>query len=410
MKDNQDNEDNIYELKEKEEIIEDNIEINNKNDNNNNIIEDDFSNPKIIPKEVENNKEIGEYCVNVDILKDNETPLLSLKQTLTTKKSKTEQEGKNTLTYCFKEIPLNFLKYFTMIIIFLYFIVGIIGVIFFVKNRDERPFLFCFHFLRKDVKKNETMTYEKANKDETVIFSSDLNSFCIIHVILLFLLIMLLFTFLREEESILKKYSKKQKHNSKNFLKNFSIYFPLTLLFNIPIFILGIISAKKGNEFYYSIVYIIFNLLGTICMLKIYIGSKKHKHRNIMRMINQGFLSGLLSAFELYSLIYNICYLSTFWETKNIVTFEILPGVVYFILSFLTIILYNDIFFPVTALIIQIGLLYIKKKDSLSLVIFNICVVFFSFVSIILLIMKHNKKVFNVIIEGEMEGENNKNT
>jgi hypothetical protein len=243
------------------------------------------------------------------------------------------------------------------------------------------------------------MTYEKANKDETVIFSSDLNSFCIIHVILLFLLIMLLFTFLRKKEN-----------DSNNFLKNFSIFFPLTLLFNIPIFILGIISAKKGNEFYYSIVYIIFNLLGTICMLKIYIGSKKHKHRNIMRMINQGFLSGLLSAFELYSLIYNICYLSTFWETKNIVTFEILPGVVYFILSFLTIILYNDIFFPVTALIIQIGLLYIKKKDSLSLVIFNICVVFFSFVSIILLIMKHNKKVFNVIIEGEMEGENNKNT
>ena len=61
----------------------------------------------------------------------------------------------------------------------------------------------------------------------------------------------------------------------------------------------------------------------------------------------------------------------------------------------------NDIFFPVTALIIQIGLLYIKKKNSLILIIFNICAVFFSFVSIILSILKHNKKVFNIFIEGE---------
>ena len=67
----------------------------------------------------------------------------------------------------------------------------------------------------------------------------------------------------------------------------------------------------------------------------------------------------------------------------------------------MTIILFNDIFFSSTALIIQIGLLYIKKKDSLSVVIFNICVVFFSFISIIALILKQNKNVFNIIIEGE---------
>ena len=397
MKEEENKDNNIYELEEKEEIIEDNIEINNKNDKKNIIIDYDLSNPKLIPKEVENNKEIGEYCVNVDILKDNETPLLSLKQTPTIKEQKTIQEEKNTLTYCFKEIPLNFLKYFTMTIILLYIIVGIIGVIFFVKNREPRPFLFCFHFLNRDTKNNSTNIYEEVTKYDTIIFLSDLNSFCIIHVILLFLLIMLLITFLRKKES-----------DSKNFLKNFSIFFPMTLLFNIPIFIVGIVSSEKGNEFYYSIVFIIFNLLSSICMLKIYIESKRHKYKNFMRVINQGFLSGLLSAFELYSLFYNICYLSTFWEKRSIVTFEILPGVIFFIFSFLTIILYNDIFFPVTALIIQIGLLYIKKKDSLSLVIFNICVVFFNFLSIILSIMKHNQKVFNIIIEGEMEGENKK--
>jgi hypothetical protein len=403
MKEIHDQDNDIYELQEKEELIEDNIEINNKNDNKNkNNIIDDLSNLKIIPKEVENNKDIGEYCVNVDILKDNEAPLLSLKQTLTTKKSKTEQEEKNTLTYCFKEIPLNFLKYFTMIIIFLYFIVGIIGVIFFVKNRDERPFLFCFHFLRKDVKKNETMTYEKANKDETVIFSSDLNSFCIIHVILLFLLIMLLITILRKKEN-----------DSKNFFKNFSLFFPFTLLFNIPIFIMGILASNEKEEekekIYYSIIHNIFTLLSTICIMKAYIESKRHKIKNIMRVINQGFLFGLLSAYELYSLFYNICYLSTFGFEKVTNTFEIIPGTVYFIFSILILILYNDIFFPATALLIQIGLLYVKKKNSHAIVIFNICVVFFSFISLILSIMKHKKKVFNIIIEGEGELEDKKN-
>ena len=109
MKEIHDQDNDIYELQEKEELIEDNIEINNKNDNKNknNIIDDDLSNLKIIPKEVENNKDIGEYCVNVDILKDNETPLLSLKTTSTTKDHKTGQED-NTLTYCFKGIPLNY--------------------------------------------------------------------------------------------------------------------------------------------------------------------------------------------------------------------------------------------------------------------------------------------------------------
>lgn len=392
-----------YELVEKigenenEEVVEDNIIIDNKNGNDKNENDDDFSNPKIIPLEIEHNKEIGEYCVNVDILKDNETPLLTLKEAPTTKTVISAQDEKDIFFHCFKEIPIRSLKIFTIIIILLYIGSGVAGVIFFVKNRDKRPFLFCFNFFSRE--RNKINSLDVRNYD-TIIFSTDLNSFCIIHVILLFLLIMLLITILRKKEN-----------DSKNFLKNFSIFFPLSLLFNIPIFITGIFASNgEGEEHvYYSVIHNIFNILSTICIMKIYIGSKKHKFKNLMRVINQGFLPGLLSAFELYSLFYNICYLSTFWKKNIIFNFEIIPGSVYFIFSILILILYNDIFFPVTALIIQIGLLYIKKKESMAIVIFNICVVFFSFLSIILSIMKHKKKVFNIIIEGEGGFKNKKN-
>ena len=139
-----------------------------------------------------------------------------------------------------------------------------------------------------------------------------------------------------------------------------------------------------------------------------YISSKKVKYKNLIRVVNQGFLSGLLSAFELYCLLYIICYLSTWKTEKNVVKLEIIPGIIYFIISALSIILYNEIFFSSTALIIQIGLLYIKKDDALSVVIVNICVVFFSFISLIILILKRNKKVFNIVIEGE--SKNRKST
>ena len=112
--------------------------------------------------------------------------------------------------------------------------------------------------------------------------------------------------------------------------------------------------------------------------------------------------------YELYCILYIICYLSTWKTEKNVVKLEIIPGIIYFIISALSIILYNEIFFSSTALIIQIGLLYIKKDDALSVVIVNICVVFFSFISLIILILKRNKKVFNIVIEGE--SKNRKST
>ena len=365
---------------------------NEKNSNNNNI-ETDNNNIKLLPLEISKGKRSseGSNCQDVDILEYNNSPLITLKQVIKNPTLNSEQEGQSSFIYCYKDIPLNVLRVITIISIGLYMIVGIIGVIFFAKNREERPFLFCFNFISRDPHNdygNNMEIYER------IIFSSDLNSFCIIHFVLLFLLIFLLITLIFNKDN-----------NGKSFLKDFSIFFPLTLLFNIPIFIMGIFSSKNGDEFWNSILYIFFTLLSALCMLKIYIGTKQNKYKNLIRVVNQGFLSGLLSAFELYTLMYNICYLSTWWSESNVVKMEIIPGVIYFLISLLTIILYNDLFFPSTALIIQIGLLYIKKANSFSVVIFNVVVVFFSYISIISMILKQNKNVFNIIIEGESKKE-----
>ena len=365
---------------------------NEKNSNNNNI-ETDNNNIKLLPLEISKGKRSseGSNCQDVDILEYNNSPLITLKQVIKNPTLNSEQEGQSSFIYCYKDIPLNVLRVITIISIGLYMIVGIIGVIFFAKNREERPFLFCFNFISRDPHNdygNNMEIYER------IIFSSDLNSFCIIHFVLLFLLIFLLITLIFNKDN-----------NGKSFLKDFSIFFPLTLLFNIPIFIMGIFSSKNGDEFWNSILYIFFTLLSALCTIKIYIGTKQNKYKNLIRVVNQGFLSGLLSAFELYTLIYNICYLSTWWSESNVVKMEIIPGVIYFLISLLTIILYNDLFFPSTALIIQIGLLYIKKANSFSVVIFNVVVVFFSYISIISMILKQNKNVFNIIIEGESKKE-----
>ena len=365
---------------------------NEKNSNNNNI-ETDNNNIKLLPLEISKGTRSseGSNCQDVDILEYNNSPLITLKQVIKNPTLNSEQEGQSSFIYCYKDIPLNVLRVITIISIGLYMIVGIIGVIFFAKNREERPFLFCFNFISRDPHNdygNNMEIYER------IIFSSDLNSFCIIHFVLLFLLIFLLITLIFNKDN-----------NGKSFLKDFSIFFPLTLLFNIPIFIMGIFSSKNGDEFWNSILYIFFTLLSALCMLKIYIGTKQNKYKNLIRVVNQGFLSGLLSAFELYTLMYNICYLSTWWSESNVVKMEIIPGVIYFLISLLTIILYNDLFFPSTALIIQIGLLYIKKANSFSVVIFNVVVVFFSYISIISMILKQNKNVFNIIIEGESKKE-----
>ena len=364
---------------------------NNNNEENNESNEENNNDKEKMPIELEKRRSKGEEYESVNILEDNANPLLIQKQG-TTRVATLDNKSKLSFLFFYEKINVNLLRVISLIVILLYMASGLTGGIFFGRNRDTRPFLFCFNFLSRDATDNDIKTlYER------IIFSSDLNSFCIIMVIEFFLLIILMFTLILNRNN-----------DGKNFIKNFSIFFPLSLLFNIPVFVVGFLSAKNDEKYWNSIIYIICTLLSTLCLLKIYISSKKVKYKNITRVITQGFISGLLSAFELYTLMYNICYISTRYSENNVVNLEIIPGVIYFIFSFLTVILYNDVFFSCTALLIQVGLLYIKKSGALAVVIFNIGVVIFGFVSIIIVIMKHKKKVFHIVIEGENKNDDNK--
>ena len=116
---------NNNELIEREDIPLNNIENNNQrkissNSNNSN----NLSNIKIAPLEIDMRNTTSENCENVDILKDNETPLLSINKTSTTKTANSLQEEKNILIYCYKEIPISFLRGITILVMILYILVG----------------------------------------------------------------------------------------------------------------------------------------------------------------------------------------------------------------------------------------------------------------------------------------------
>lgn len=301
-----------------------------------------------------------------------------------TKNSLNEDKKINDKIYFYDKIPINVLKVITILMIIIYILLGITSIIFFVKERDKRPFLFCFNFIKRY---SEADINQKDEEYDIILFLTDLNSFCIIHFILLFIFIFILITLFRNQENEIK-----------NFFKNISIFLDLTLLVNIPIFILGIFSDFNDNQYWKTICYIILTGLGTLFMFKIYIKTKSNKFKNILRLINQGLLGGVLTSFELYCFIYNICYITT-WGIGDKIDFkmEIIPGSIYFVFGFFFTIFYKDIIFSFTSLILEIGLLYIKKKEALSLVIFNICTVFFNFSIITSTIFKYNKKVFNLV-------------
>jgi len=330
-----------------------------------------------IPKSARNTEIIEE---TIDQEEDVNNKLLKVK----TKNSGNIQlnENKKIDKKFYDKIPVNILRNITIIMIILYIITGIIGFFFFAKEREERPFLFCFNFIKRY---EESDIKQKDEEYDIILFLTDLNSFCIIHVILLLNFIFLLITLFRNREN-----------DVQNFFKDNSIFFPLTLFVNIPIFVLGIFSTINNNYYWKNICFIILSGLGSLFMLKIYIKTKENNYKNKTRLINQGILSGVLFSFELYSFIYNICYLTTWGIGEKIITLEIIPGVIYFVIGFFFTIFYKDIIFSITMLILETGLLYIKKSDALSVVLFNISAVFFNFSTIILTIFTYNKKVFNL--------------
>jgi len=186
-----------------------------------------------------------------------------------------------------------------------------------------------------------------------------------------------------------------------------SLFFPLTLILNMPIYIIGIIQNKYDDvndpKIWTPIFFSVLTLLGVVFMGIVLVNAKKHKFKSTSSLINISILSSFLTAFECYCFIYCFCFLlrSCFIKTgkKNVDNMsvpEIIAGIIYFAIGFLNITALRDIYYSFIVVIVEIGLLYIRKNYSIGVVCFNLITTFFTFASIVIAIFKYKKKVFGL--------------
>ena len=276
------------------------------------------------------------------------------------------------------------LRLITLITIVLYCCIVISSLCIYFYD-DSHHTLFCFKFMDRYEEKQEHKNYD------TIYFLTDINSFCIIHILLFFIFLSVFFT-LKNNNFLDLKF----------FFKNVSIYFPITVILNIPIFIIGIFT--KGdyyNHLWRPVIFLIITFFGTYFMAKVYFNVKRLKYKTTSNLINVSILTSIFTAFECYCFIYCVAYLYSYLvrnkSLEDEIEMEIIAGAVYFAIGFYSIISFRDIFFPFAMVVIEIGLLYIKKSNSLATVAFNLTFVSMNFASIILTIFKYKKGVFRII-------------
>ena len=290
-------------------------------------------------------------------------------------------------------INQNFLKYLTIVIIIIYIIIAIAGCIIFHNRRDKYPFLFCFGFLERF---NDE--YQDMQLKDNIYFLTDLNSFYIIHLVFLFLFI-----------SICYMLIKGRKSDIDSFFKDMSIFFISTLIFNIPIFISGMLTKIFYGNHLQPMAYLALTFLGFLSMIKIFVVAKRHKHKNITRLLNISILTSFMTAYHCYCFIFCLCYsYMNFYKpvmkdkpednNKEYPEIEIIAGCAYFAIGIIVMTVFKDIFFVIAMIIIQNGFLYTKKISDylLTNAIVNISMVSLNFASIIIIIFAYNKKVFRL--------------
>ena len=402
-----------------EELEDDDINhINEKNYNDNNsdnaIIDknlkprslNDESDSEIVEEEIITEEVIAQIYKNlkentVQDLKENITsPIIPISENNVVKKDdnineiqnenkkikKKEKEIKKKENILFKYFNhkslIEKLRIITLIILIIYILLATFSIALYLNKRDKK-IVFCFEFF-DDLDSNEKF------------FLSDRNSFFLVQVLLFFTFASVINSLIRNEYLQLKQ-----------FFKDTSIYFPLTLIVNMPIFIVGIIFNKYGDEkdpkIWTPIIFSVLTFFGFFFMGMVLINVKRHKYKTISSLINISVLSSFLTAFECYCFIYCICFLlrSSFIikGKKNVEAMngpEIIAGLIYFGIGFFGITAFKDIYFSFIVVTIEIGLLYVRKKYSLTVVCFNIMTTFFSFASIVITIFKYKKRVFGL--------------
>ena len=266
---------------------------------------------------------------------------------------KKNKETKNNFKYHIK-INKKFLKYFTLVTIFIYMSLIIASSIVFHQRRESNPFLFCFKFLDRIPEQSQG----RDNKD-IIYFLTDLNSFYIIHLV----------------------------------------------LFIIFISVCGMFTDHFYGNFLQPVVYLILTFLGFLCMLKIYIVAKRHKYKKISSLINISILSSFMTAYQLYCFLFNFAYFyMNFYKPqinikhKEYPEVEIIAGCIYFAVGIVVMTVFKDIFFVIAMVIIENGLLYSKRQNHylVTIALVNISIVSLNFASVIILIFAYKKKIFHL--------------
>ena len=377
------NEDSDSEIVEEEIISEETIaqiykneeklmEKNNQELNLNNNIITPISEGIIVKEEETENEEQKENTKI--ILKDKE------------KKEKVIKKKENILFKYFNHKSLiQKLRIITFITLVIYILLVVFSIFVYIYNSNKKT-IFCFEFLDKEIN----------GKNNNKFFLSHRNAFFIIHSLIFIGFISVINTLIKNEYLQLKQ-----------FFKEMSLFFPLTLALNMPIFIIGIIfdeyEDENGPKLWIPIFFSVCTLLALYMMGNVLINAKRHKYKSISSLININILCSFLAAYECYCFIYCICLLiKTYFieiEKNNDELMsgpEIIAGILYFGIGFFIITAFKDIYFSTIVVIVEIGLLYIRKDYSITVVCFNIITTFVSFASIIITIFKYKKRVFGL--------------
>ena len=161
------------------------------------------------------------------------------------------------------------------------------------------------------------------------------------------------------------------------------------------------------TEYFYgshlqSIIYLTLTFFSFLFMLKIYLVTKSHKYKNIWSYVNISVLSSLLMAYHCYCFLFTISYFIMNFYKPQIGQDNEYPGIeialssIYFAIGIVVITVFKDIFFCISMVNLEIGLLYVKRQSNyvLTTTIVNIAILSLNYASIITIIFAFNKKVF----------------
>ena len=273
------------------------------------------------------------------------------------------------------------MRIITLKILIVYIALIIISIFFYGLKKNKLT-IFCFEFIENDKKYNK----EKYSRK---LFLSDRNSIITVQALCGIPFLSIIISLIKNEYLPLKQ-----------FFKETSFYFPLTMVINIPIFIIGLIKDEYENSdgsvgIALPIIFTLLTLIGFLSMTFILLTARERKYKSISNLINISILCSFFSSFECYSFLYSVCLLIRAIYDKPMYIPEIIMGIIYFLFGIFIIVSFKDIFYVFILVIINLGLLYIKKNIAVTII--NLTLTFFGFAAIIINIFKYKKKVFGFL-------------